>query len=371
MDKSLQEGIKKTRDFYSMKKGARIIQREFGYYCMDRWLAEGHLKEGDDLDELFGFDKGGICQVGELGWCEAAFLPLFKEEILEDTGDYELVRDFAGRHVLCFKGRRHGFMPHYADHPVKDWETWERDVKWRLDPTTADRFTDLDVRMKDVQENAEKGMWIRQGLVGGYMYLRSLAGPEGILYMVYDDPDLVHDMMKVWFDLADTIITRHQQYVTFEEVFFAEDICYNRGPLISPDMMREFLFPYYQQLIANMKKRQIDKNIHMVIQIDTDGDCRPVIPVYQEIGMDYMSPFEVASGCDVVEIRKQYPDLLMSGGIDKRVLAESKDAIDHMIDRIMPFMVEHGGYVPTCDHGVPEEVSFDNYMHYRKRMLEF
>ena len=109
----------------------------------------------------------------------------------------------------------------------------------------------------------------------------------------------------------------------------------------------------------------------MVLQIDTDGDCRPVIPVYQELGMDYMSPFEVASGCDVVEIRKQYPQLLMSGGIDKRILAKSKDAIDREVDRIMPFMKEHGGYIPTCDHGVPEEVSFENYMHYRKRMLDF
>ena len=37
--------------------------------------------------------------------------------------------------------------------------------------------------------------------------------------------------------------------------------------------------------------------------------------------MDAMSPFEVASGCDVVEIGRQYPNLFMLGGIDKRVLA--------------------------------------------------
>jgi uroporphyrinogen decarboxylase len=210
-----------------------------------------------------------------------------------------------------------------------------------------------------------------QNLIGGYMYLRSLVGPEGILFMVYDDPGLVHDMMRAWFDLADAVITRHQKTVTLDEFYLAEDICYNHGPLISPDMMREFLFPYYQQLIVNVRKRQMDANRHLYIQVDTDGDCRPVIPVYQEIGMDYLSPFEVASNCDVVELRKQYPDLLMRGGIDKRVLAEGKDAIDRMVERIIPFMKERGGYIPTSDHGVPEEVSFEDYMHYRKRMLEF
>ena len=85
---------------------------------------------------------------------------------------------------------------------------------------------------------------------------------------------------------------------------------------------------HYQQLITNVKRRQLDKNRHLYIQVDTDGDCRPVIPVYKEIGMDYMSPFEVASGCDVVEIRKQHPDIRMRGGIDKRILATTKDAID-------------------------------------------
>ena len=151
----------------------------------------------------------------------------------------------------------------------------------------------------------------------------------------------------------------------------AEDICYNHGSLISPDMMKEFILPYYQQLVSNVKARQIDSNRHLYVQIDTDGNCVPVIDVYREaIGMDVMSPFEVASGCDVVAIGRQYPDLAMFGGIDKRVLAKTKADIDEMLERIIPPMRARGGYIPTCDHGVPVEVSFDNYMHYRKRMCE-
>ena len=86
--------------------------------------------------------------------------------------------------------------------------------------------------------------------------------------------------------------------------------------------------------------------------------------------MDVMSPFEVASGCDVVGLGREYPDLMMAGGIDKRVLAESKEAIDAHVEYILPAMRARGGYIPTCDHGVPEEVSLENYMHYRKRCIE-
>jgi hypothetical protein len=254
---------------------------------------------------------------------------------------------------------------------VKDMKTWEEVVRPRLDPNTPQRYIDAEKAALEGREAAAKGLIITEGLIGGYMYLRSLMGPEGVLYNVIDQPELVHACMRQWFDVADAIIAHHQKFITLDEIFFAEDICYKGGSLISPDMMREFLIPYYQQLIANLRPRQIDTSRHLYVQIDTDGDCRPVIDIYRDgIGMDSMSPFEVASGCDVVEIRRKYPNLIMRGGIDKRVLAKTKRDIDTMVESIVPFMRERGGYIPCVDHGTPEEVSFENYMHYRKRMVE-
>jgi hypothetical protein len=78
----------------------------------------------------------------------------------------------------------------------------------------------------------------------------------------------------------------------------------------------------------------------------------------------------VAAGCDVVEVGRQYPDLVILGGIDKRVLAKGRRDIDRYLMRVLPPMRERGGYVPTCDHGVPAEVSYENYLYFRKRMLE-
>ena len=264
-----------------------------------------------------------------------------------------------------------GFMPEYLDHPVKDMKTWVKNVKWRMNPATPSRYADLEARMQQAREAAGQGLIMSQHLIGGYMYLRSLIGPETLLTAFYDMPEVIEDCMKTWLALADAVITRHQQHVTIDEIFLAEDICYNHGLLISPDMMRRFLLPYYQQLISNLRSRQIDRGRHLYVQIDTDGHAAPAIPVYREsIGMNVMSPFEVASGCDVVAIGRQYPDLVMTGGIDKRVLAVSKQAIDEHLERILPVMRSRGGYIPTIDHGVPEEVPYHNYLHYRKRCME-
>ncbi len=364
---------RKLRDIYACTPGAPIYHREFGYYCLERWYEQGLARDAK-LAELFHYDPSAQAGVGGLGWCEAEFLPAFEEKVIEDRGEHEVVQDFAGRHVLCFKGRRSGFMPEYLDHPVKDWKTWEENVKWRLNPASPEREKGLDDRFNGANgpiAKARRGFMVSQSIIGGYMYLRSLIGPADLLYMFYDLPDLIHDCMKTWFALSDARIARHQQFVTFDEIFFAEDICYNHGPLISPDMMKEFILPYYQQLIANLKKRQLDQSRHLYVQIDTDGYATPTIPIYAEsIGMDVMSPFEVASGCDVVEIGRQYPRLAMFGGIDKRILAQGKKEIDQMVERIIPAMRARGGYIPTCDHGVPEEVSLENYMHYRKRCVE-
>jgi uroporphyrinogen decarboxylase len=363
------EAARKLRDTYARVPGAPLVRREFGFYCLERWREQG-LPADADLAQEFHYDPPGNHHLGQLGWCEAAFVPVFEDKVIKDCGDTEIVQDYAGRHVLFFKGRRSGFMPEYVDHPVKDWKTWEENVKWRLAVDAPGRFDGLAARMAKARTEAARGIIITQNLIGGFMFLRSLIGPEGILYMVYDQPDLVHDCMKTWFELADAVIARHQQSVTLDELYLAEDICYNHGPLIGPDMMREFLFPYYRQLIANVRRRQLDPARHLYIQVDTDGFANPVIPVYQEIGMDVMSPFEVASGCDVVAIGKQYPALVMFGGIDKRILASSKAAIDREVERILPVLRERGGYLPTCDHGVPEEVPLENYRHYRRRCLE-
>jgi len=357
------------RDTYAITPGIPLVKREFGFYSLEAWAEQG-LPEGADLAELFHYDPPGKVSLGQLGWCEAGLCPVFETRVLEDRGDYELVQDFAGRHVLYFKGRRDGFMPEYVDHPVKDQRSFEEQILWRMDPATPERYPDLEARMADARAAAAQGLMVTQNLVGGYMYLRSLMGPEELLYAFYDKPEVVHACMEAWFALADAVIARHQEYVTLDEFFIAEDICYNGGPLISPRMMKAFLFPYYQQLVANIKARQIDRSRHLYVQVDTDGFADPVIPLYREaIGMDVMSPFEVAAGCDVVRTAQAYPDLAIFGGIDKRVLASGRDAIDAMLERIIPPMRERGGYIPTCDHGVPAEVPLADYVYYRKRVV--
>ena len=362
--------VQRLRATYEQRPVDHLVRREFGIWpeAIERWKAEG-MPEDVPRGRLFGFDEeSGQAAVHMLGWCEPAFVPAAKEEVLEVTDDYELVRDEALRVKKVFKGLRHGFMPTYLKHAVACEKDWEQDVAPLLSPQSPQRWEGFAETMAKVEAEDAKGKMISQRCIGAYMYLRALVGPTEILYMFVDDPGLVHRMMQAWLALADAVTARVQQHVELDEFFVGEDVCYNHGLLIGPEMMRRFILPYYQQLLDNIRSRQRAKRLHF--HVDTDGNVDEAIDLYVAVGMDVMSPFEVAAGNDVVAVGRKYPELVMTGGIDKRVLAAGPEAIDEYVEGVVPAMVRRGGYIPTCDHGVPVNVSYANYMHYRKRMLE-
>jgi len=360
----------RMRAIYEGKPVDHLPRQEFYIWeeALAEWREQGMPEDWAERN-IFNFDPPGKLAVGwHMGWCEPPFVPAYEQKVIESQGDYEIIQDIAGRWLKVFTGRRHGFMPDYIRHPVSSIKDWVEDVAPRLDPTNAERWITLEEHCRNQRARAESdGLMTSQGLIGGYMYLRALMGPEDVLYAFHDQPELIRAMMERWFELMDAALARIQAVVELDEIAMAEDICYNAGMLISPAMLDEFLLPYYQQLIGSARARQKGR---IGLHIDTDGKCMPAIPLYLKAGMDMMSPFEVASGCDVVEIGRQYPDLIMSGGIDKRVLAAGKDAIEAHLQHIMPAMVARGRYIPTCDHGVPSNVRFEDYLYYRTRICE-
>ena len=358
--------VERMKATYRLEPVDHLVREEFSIWpgAIEQWQADQGMPREVDRSELFGYDEPAIHQ------CvfEDKLVPPIKEEVLEATEQYEIVRDDVGRVMKCFKGRRHGFMPQYLQHPVTCDRDWEEDIGPRLSPDTPERWKNWPAYVAESEARHAQGMLMRWYVWGGYMYMRVLAGSVGLCYMFVDNPALVHKMMRAWLDVQDAVAARMQQHVALDEFLLDEDIAYKNGLLISPDMAREFLFPYYEQLLANIRGRQ--KGRRCYFRLATDGCYDEVIDLYREIGLDVISPVEIAAGNDVVEIATKYPDLAIFGGIDKRALAAGPDAIDAYLGRVIPPMVRRGGYVPTCDHGVPDNVTFASYMHYRKRILE-
>lgn len=114
-------------------------------------------------------------------------------------------------------------MPTYLQHAVKSRSDWEYDVKPRLTPETPERISEYDQQVERVVQDAkESGKWVIQGIIGQYMYLRALFGPEDVMYVFYDDPELIHDTLKTWMELNDAMIQRLQAKIEIDELFYGE-----------------------------------------------------------------------------------------------------------------------------------------------------
>ena len=373
------DAVERIRRMFEGGPVDHLARRPFGFFpqTFERWQREGLPADvyaegrcGPQFDAYFGFDPPAwMGQCIDLGWCEAPLRPAYEEKVLCTEGRHEVVQDVVGRHVVFPIGQRQQVMPTYVKHAVASREDWQHEVLPRLDPHTPARWTGYDQAAAANRERLGRGEAVHTAnVIGGYMYLRSLVGPTELLLLFYDDPDLVHAMMRAWRDIMVACLKRVQADVgPYFRLFLAEDICYNHGPLISPDMMRRFLLPYYRELFEELRGGQ-PGTLHF--EIDTDGRCMDVVDVYREIGVTAMSPFEVASDCDVVEAGRRWPEMHLRGGIDKRVLAAGPEAIDRMLRRILPPMVARGRYMPCCDHTVPDDISLANYLHYRRRVQE-
>ena len=356
---------------YQFKPVDHLVRCEFYIWeeTIERWKNEG-LPPDYATRNLFCYDPPGTATPGVFmgGAMKQALYPRYEERIVKDEGQTQIIQDISGRWLRVYQGERHDFMPEYLKHPVTGMKDWEEDVALRLDPGEPKRYENLEQKCKEAADKAQnQGMMVSQEIPGGYMFLRTLIGPQDLLYTFYDQPHLIDVVMQRWAELMDTGLARIQSHTAIDELMINEDICYNHGLLISPEMFQKVLLPYYQQVIIKARRRQAER---LYVIVDSDGWTEPAVPLYLEAGMDGMLPWEVASGCDVVKIGRKWPSLIMSGGIDKRVLARGKEAIDDHLAYIIPTMVKRGGYIPTCDHSVPHDVSYHNYLHYRQRICE-
>jgi len=186
-----------------------------------------------------------------------------------------------------------------------------------------------------------------------------------VLYAFHDQPDLMRTIVN---DLADFWIALYDQMLNLVDADMAmiwEDMAYKNGPLISPAAFREFMLPCYQKLIGFLRENGVP---HFCV--DTDGDCWSLIPLFLEAGMTGMLPFEVQAGMDIVAVRQAFPRLQIYGGIDKRALAQGIEAIDRELEAKVPALLRQGGYIPFADHLVHPEVSWENFVYYRRRLAE-
>ena len=342
---------------------------------IERWQAEGLPKETNWWDYVVR-DRLNISlppsKPVPFSHPNFTMIPWFEEKVLEHKNGHYIIQDWMGsvleisdkydytyiRSAIDFVTRR------WIKCPVENREDWE-EMKKRYDPDTPQRvkaFTPEEIEQINTRDSV-----LRMHFNGPFWQLREWLGFEGLCTAMIEEPGFVAEMIGHWQDHVLRICERvFEQGVTIDVIGMSEDMAYKAHSMISPAMTREFLLPVYKKWITYLKSRGVK-----VIDMDSDGYIAELIPIWIEAGINMCDPIEVAAHNDIVRYSDTYGQkMAYSGGIDKRAIAAGGKVIEDELKRVAP-VIKKGGYIPSCDHGVPHDISLENFVNYSKLLAQY
>ncbi|MDR1465656.1 MAG: hypothetical protein LBJ11_10225 [Oscillospiraceae bacterium] len=226
----------------------------------------------------------------------------------------------------------------------------------------------LDAAVREAERLApghERGEFTVRFVVNGFFwYPRRLFGIEPHLLAFYDHPELMHRINRDLLAFTLRGLGRVFAVLRPDLLSLMEDMSYNHGPMLSRASFNEFLRPYYLALADCLRTHAIP------FFVDTDGLVDQLVPWLLESGAQGLLPLERQSGVDVAALRTQYPDLLMLGGFDKRVLHRGEAAVRAEFERLRELM-RGSGFVASVDHQTPPDVSLEDYRTYLRVFYEY
>jgi uroporphyrinogen decarboxylase len=305
---------------------------------------------------------------------DTRMVPQFEEKVFEHSGGHYIVQDWKGNvceiadsfDVTYLRTARDFVTRRWIRCPVESRADWER-MKERYDPEAPERFA------ADLRENAcrarDDGRVISLHVNGPFWQMREWCGFEGLCMMMIDEPELVGEMADFWRAFVSRVLDRAlglgHEGAPLDALFISEDMAYKAKSMISPAMARRWLAPAYREWSARARTAGAT-----VIDMDSDGFVGELVPIWIEAGVNVCDPVEVAAGNDIAAMRDEFGRRIgYRGGVDKRAIAKSGDAVRAELDRVAP-VVKDGGYVPGCDHGVPSDVSWPAFLEYARGLAQ-
>jgi uroporphyrinogen decarboxylase len=147
-------------------------------------------------------------------------------------------------------------------------------------------------------------------------------GMEKCFIKMYTAPAVIHAVCERLTDFYircnEILFDLYADYI--DAFFFGNDLGTQSDCMISPEMYREFVFPYMRKIISGAKSRGIKVALHSC------GSIYRIIPDIIEMGVDILHPIQTrARGMEFDDLQREYgKDLVFMGGLDTQELLPFK-----------------------------------------------
>lgn len=315
------------------------------------WKAQGG---SHDEINMVGFDWDYVPVVRQCGGNTGIFGG-FQKHTLEDNDKYIIWQDELGRRMRINKGYSTDPLP--LDYPVKNMEDW---LKLKKFYEFSEERIDWE-KVQEIRKLQELGHLVVGRIPGGFDTVRELMGVENACLGFYIQAELIKDILQTLTDTSVKVFERITEKLVIDQLSVMEDMACKNGPLIGPDVVNEFIKPYYGRVWELLSSRGA-----RLFDMDSDGDLNPILDALLECGLTALHPCEPAAGMDIVEIRKKYGNrFAIKGGIDKFALTLEKEEIRKELEyKMQSLMAYSGGIVFGLDHRIVNGTPLENYRYY-------
>lgn len=167
-------------------------------------------------------------------------------------------------------------------------------------------------------------------------------GFERFFICLSEEPGLVRELLEV---RTEWCLAMYKKAVGLgiDVAVLGDDAGHRGGPLVSPGMWREFIFPYHQR---------IARELPVPVIWHSDGAVESLLPMAVEAGFAGIHGMEPDAGMDLGRIKKEFGrDLVLVGNVDINVLFGSDLAqVRREVVRCLEQGAPGGGYMlSTCN----------------------
>ena len=182
-------------------------------------------------------------------------------------------------------------------------------------------------------------------------------GLENFSYALFENPALVEALFEIIGSTFVKIARRMVQMPRLGAVFMADDLGFTGGPLVSPEVYRKYVFPWYRQIGEILAEAGLPFLFH------SDGTLLDVMDDLADCGIQAIHPIE-PQAMDIVEVKRRYGDrFCIFGNIDldyTLTLGSVADVVEQVKRRIRE-LAPGGGYGLSASNSIPDYVKPENY----------
>jgi uroporphyrinogen decarboxylase len=187
---------------------------------------------------------------------------------------------------------------------------------------------------------------------------RALAGFEGLLTALVEEPELVRKLvdMSVEINLA---MAKEVARCGADFVFTGDDYASAERPFMSPRMFREFFCPGLQRAVAGFHEAGLPVIKH------TDGNIRPLLDMILDAGIDCLDPIDPIAGLDIGEMKEKYGRrVALKGNVDcaHTLTFGSEQQVVEETKSVIRKAAADGGFILSSSNSIHSSVKPGNYL---------